>query len=85
MRWKHSLGSVGVLVTGERPMIKRPEPAVGQVWESVDPREFRRRMEIVRIDGEYAHMKNLKTGRMTRIHLHRLTHSLGRRGYGFVR
>jgi len=71
-------------------MTKRPEPAVGQVWESTDPRDYdpqtrmSRRMTIVGFEGNWALMRNRKTGRLTRINFHRLNNTLGRRGYRHV-
>ena len=67
-----------------------PIPAVGQLWESTNPRDqdvmtgYRRRMEVVAIADPYAFLRNVKTGRLTRISFYRLTYSLGGRGYRFI-
>lgn len=58
-----------------------PEVRIGQVWRSTDTRDGDRRMEVTSFTPHYAYMKNLTTGRRTRISLSRLGHSLGDRGY----
>lgn len=58
------------------------EVRIGQVWEDNDKRAAGRRVEIVRIDGEFAFARNLGTKKVTRIRLNRFrpTHN----GYRFV-
>ena len=61
-----------------------PTVRIGQVWKSKDTRDGDRKMEVMSFSPRYAYMKNLASGRRTRIHLDRLRRSLGDRGYELV-
>ncbi len=62
-----------------------PEPKIGQVWESEDPRCGGRRVKIVQVlrIPDQVLCWNIVTGRETRIAVRRLCHT-GKRGYQLV-
>lgn len=59
-----------------------PEVKTGQVWQSEDPRDGHRRVEIIWLmyGGQYAQCRNVETGRETLIAIRRLRHT-GKRGW----
>lgn len=60
-----------------------PEVKIGQHWKDNDPRNFDRTLEIVSVDSRFAHCKNTRTGRVTRISLQRFKPT--RTGYVLIK
>ena len=48
--------------------------AKGQIWQDNDPRyedEYKRTLEVLEVDGDYAICKNIQSGRTSKIKLSR--------------
>ena len=58
----------------------RNQLAEGQVWESTDPRDAGRLIEILHVSPTFVEVLHIDTGRRTKIARHRLR-PLGQRGY----
>ena len=58
-----------------------PAPKPGQVWQSTDPRDGDRSLIVEWVGPFHVEARNVKTCRLSRISVWRMTHSLGRRGY----
>lgn len=62
---------------------------VGQIYESTDPRDQRRRIQIRSVNrydvlNPHAEVVNTTTNRRTKIRLHSLRPTLGKRGWRLV-
>ena len=58
-----------------------PEPMVGQVWQSTDPRDGDRSLLVTHVNDTRAYVRNVENWRRSSIDIWRMTNSLGKRGY----
>lgn len=56
----------------------------GQVYQSTDPRDMRRRVRVTGVHDGYASVQNVETGRRTQVRLAHLRPTLGKRGWRLV-